>query len=119
MRATVAAAALGLPALAGCYNPNPPQGAPCASDNECPSSQKCVGGFCGGSEPGQDSGTGSDADAALDAPAIPLCQQWTAKHFDPCMIPQPGGDLNLNLALSNFSLDSDSGQLKGKANTTI
>src|SRR5687767_9775085 len=111
-----AAVALGLCALAGCYNPSPPQGAPCTDDDHCPSSQKCVGGFCGGAIGTDGGGT---ADTMPDSPSLPLCQQWTPKHFDACMIPAPTGDMDLGVALSGYNLDTNTGEMKGKMGTVI
>lgn len=109
-------AAFAVFALSGCYHPSPPAGAPCASDNECPGEQQCIAGFCGGSASATDSGT---IDVAIDSVVIPLCQQWHPKHFDPCAIPMPTGDLDLTAALSSYNFDTDTGVMKGKANTTI
>ena len=106
MRAVVAMA---LCASAGCYSPTPPQGVPCVDDDHCPSSQKCIAGYCGGT-------SGIDArndDAMLDA-VLPLCQQWHPEHFDPCTIPAPTADLNLTTTFANYSLDTDKPELKGK-----
>src|SRR5215210_5268627 len=108
-------AAIGLFALVGCYSPTPPQNVPCVDDEHCPSSQKCIAGFCGGSS-GIDGGA---TDAMADAPALPLCELWTATHFDPCTIPAPTGDLDLGTALSGYTLDTDKPELKGKMGTII
>lgn len=35
-----------LVALATCYQPNPPAGAPCSTNNECPFGQSCLRGTC-------------------------------------------------------------------------
>src|SRR5438045_1539421 len=94
------AVAISVVAWVGCYNPSPKAGAPCATDTECPGDQKCVGGLCGGTVNGTDSGS---VDVAIDSPMIPLCQQWSPKHFDPCAIPMPTSDLDLTTTLSGFS----------------
>ena len=103
-------------AAAGCYNPSPPRGAPCDNDLGCPAGQACLGGFCGGSG---SAGIDAAADALMlvDAPAA--CLDWMPRHFDPCGLPAPIGDLNLTLALSGYSWDTDTPKLKGKMNTTV
>ena len=45
MRASVLVTLL----VSGCFAPSPPTGAPCDTDEQCPSSQRCVAGSCGGS----------------------------------------------------------------------
>lgn len=106
--------ALAVLVVAGCYNPSPPAGAPCADDNGCPSGQACAGGFCGGSA------TTTDSSVAIDTTQPDTCANWTAKHFDACAIPSPPpGDLNLGVALSDYTLDTSNATLKGKANTSI
>jgi hypothetical protein len=40
--------ALAVVLLAGCYAPQPPQGAPCDDDHPCPTGQSCIAGTCGG-----------------------------------------------------------------------
>src|SRR5687768_9854029 len=108
-------AAAVLLALGGCYNPSPPSGVACGDENVCPAGQKCIGGFCGGTMPELDAST---IDVLLiDAPA--LCTMWDARHFDPCMLPAPMGDLNLDGTLSGYSFDTDKPELKGKMNTVI
>ncbi|HEY5921978.1 MAG TPA: hypothetical protein VIV11_09930 [Kofleriaceae bacterium] len=101
-------------AVAGCYNPTPPAGVACVDNDGCPSGQDCIAGFCGGSGGSVDAQ--SDTQPA-DAPAI--CSTWQPRHFDPCMLPAPIGDLNLTDALSGFGWDTDAPQLKGKMNTLI
>ncbi len=101
-------------AAGGCYNPTLKTGAPCATSSDCPGDQQCVAGHCGGAGADMDAGF---EDAAIDAPA--LCTTWTAHHFAPCDLPAPIGSLNLNVALSGYSWDTDAPVLKGKMNTTI
>lgn len=102
--------------LAACYSPSAPAGAPCTDDSQCPSGQQCVAGTCGGTDVTTDAAD-APPDVPPDSPA--LCTTWTAEHFDPCAIPAPGGDLNLTQALSGFTWDTSSGELKGRMNTTI
>lgn len=64
-RAAVVAAAL----AAGCYHPVVPEGAPCTTSTECPTSQRCWAGACRVHEPEVDAGA-TDAAAAVDAAAI-------------------------------------------------
>ncbi len=100
--------------VGGCYQPSAPAGVPCGDNDACPAGQQCVGGICGGTEPG--------ADASLDATEIdaaPLCTTWQPRHFDPCGLPMPLGDLDLTTALSGFSWDTSKPVLKGKMNTVI
>jgi hypothetical protein len=110
-----AAVAMVLCACAGCYSPTPPQHSPCIDDDHCPSSQKCIAGYCGGSS--TDDG-GAGVDAIADA-AIPLCEQWHPEHFDPCAIPSPTGDLDLGMGQSPYNLDTDKAELKGKMNQLV
>ncbi|HTL32745.1 MAG TPA: hypothetical protein VL326_06460 [Kofleriaceae bacterium] len=110
-----AAVAIGLCAWVGCYSPSPPQHVPCVDDDHCPSSQKCIAGYCGGTS--DSDGGGIDNDAASDA--LPLCQQWRPAHFDPCMIPMPSADLNLTVTYSGYTLDTDKPELKGKMGMTF
>jgi hypothetical protein len=42
----------------GCYSPRLPEGAPCASDGDCPAPQRCVAGVS--------CGTGTASDASID-----------------------------------------------------
>lgn len=104
-----AAVAMALCACAGCYSPTPPQNVPCVDDDHCPTSQKCIGGYCGGN--GVDGGHTDDA--MVDA--LPLCQQWHPKYFDPCSIPAPT-DIDLGPTWADYSLDTDKAELKGKMN---
>lgn len=102
-----------LVAAVGCYNPTVPAGAPCTDDNGCPTGQACIGGFCGGTE--LPDGGGS---ATVDATPF-TCDMWKAKHFNPCTIPPPGGDLALSVGQSGYTLDTASGTLKGKMGVII
>ncbi len=105
--------ALALALLAGCYSPAPPAGAPCGENGACPSGMSCVGGFCGG-------GSATDAEVvAIDAIDALTCTTWNARHVEPCALPAPIGDLSLTDALSGFSWDTDTGELKGKMGTVI
>ncbi len=112
-------------ALGGCYSPSAPTGAPCTDDTQCPSSQRCIDGFCGGGGPGgatDDAAAdtlGATLDAEPDAPA--LCTTWTAEHFDPCAIPPPLGDVSLVSVDNNdrYDLDTDDGTLVDKDNAPI
>src|SRR6186713_1149225 len=56
--------------LVGCYAPELKTGSPCSTDSQCPSSQRCVAGTCGGSDVLADAPSGNDdADvAAVDGP---------------------------------------------------
>lgn len=50
--------------------------------------------------------------SASDAPpidAIPPCKLWTARHFDACAIPAPGG--NLELTSGAYTYDTTAGKL--------
>ena len=51
--------------LYACYSPSLPAGHPCADDSRCPSGQKCIAGFCGGSN------TPVDVQA-VDTPTKPI-----------------------------------------------
>lgn len=56
-------------ALAACYAPVTPAGAPCARDEQCPHAQQCVSGVCGGS--GEELLDADAPDASpLDAPSL-------------------------------------------------
>jgi hypothetical protein len=46
--------------VCGCFSPTPPRGAPCVSDDRCPSDQRCIDGRCGGN-------AGGDIDAQMNA----------------------------------------------------
>jgi hypothetical protein len=67
--------------LAGCYNPSAPLGAPCATDDGCPSGQVCVASRC--ALPTMDGpGSGSDAgtmmsDAAPEASTVELSDDFS------------------------------------------
>ena len=102
--------------LAGCYTATPPAGVPCGEDDACPNGQACIAGVCGGTGANLDAAT-VDSGPVIDAPA--LCATWTARHFEPCMLPSPGGDLNLTDALANYSWDLDKPELKGKMGITV
>jgi hypothetical protein len=54
MRASVLVTLL----VSGCFAPSPPSGAPCDTDEQCPSSQRCIVGVC------QKGGGGGGPDAA-------------------------------------------------------
>ncbi|HEY5921700.1 MAG TPA: hypothetical protein VIV11_08515 [Kofleriaceae bacterium] len=55
--------------LAGCYAPEFPLGAPCTTDSDCPASQHCVAGYCGGSEVADDaSSDDADGEVSIDDP---------------------------------------------------
>jgi hypothetical protein len=62
VRSILLIAALG----AGCYQPSPPEGAPCSPDRSCPSGLKCDDGICV-SHPRDAGGDGSLDPDALDA----------------------------------------------------
>lgn len=111
-------------ALGGCYSPSAPTGAPCTDDTQCPSSQRCIDGFCGGGGSGATDDAAADTlqiadDAPIDMPA--LCTTWTAEHFDPCAIPTPLGDLALDAVDNNdrYDWDTDTGVLEDKDNVAI
>ena len=55
-------------AVAGCYRPSPPAGAPCAN-GECPSGLRCVDDICISGDPDGD-GSVADADLTDAAPAL-------------------------------------------------
>jgi hypothetical protein len=109
-------AALTAVAVAGCYSAAPPAGVPCGEDDVCPSGQMCIAGVCNGGGANLDAST-DDSGPPTDAPA--LCATWDPKHFDPCMLPAPSGDLTLTQALAGYSWDTSKPELKGKMNTTI
>jgi hypothetical protein len=110
-------AALVVLAVAGCYSPAPPAGVPCGEDDVCPGGQACIAGVCAKTDGVNLDAPADDSGPAIDAPA--LCATWTARHFDPCMLPAPGGDLTLTPALAGYSWDTSKPELKGKMNTTI
>src|SRR4051812_22134637 len=56
--------------------------------------------------PGDDGGTDADA-VIIDAPAD--CTLWTAKHFMPCAIPAPMGDVSLEASLSPYTYTTTTG----------
>lgn len=59
--------AVWLSAIAGCFNPSPPQGTPCGAGGACPSGQRCnTAGVC---VVGPDELV--DAPGAVDAPLVP------------------------------------------------
>jgi hypothetical protein len=58
--------------VAGCYSPRLSEGAPCASDEYCPSPQRCVGGSCATSA-AADAPAGDDAAVdAVPVDAVPV-----------------------------------------------
>ena len=69
-------------AVAACYAPHPPEGAPCTDSARCPSGQRCVAGFC------------SSADASpppLDAPPIDSDGDGIVDSLDNCpTVANPG-----------------------------
>jgi hypothetical protein len=72
-------------------------------------------GFEHGVVPG--TGDGGPDVHVIDAP--PECSQWSAKHFTPCAIPAPLGDLTLDAAHSPYTYTTTNGELTDNANTVI
>ena len=66
--------------VAGCYSPSPGTGAPCASDQQCPSPLRCVANTCGGE---LTDGSPDDVADAVDAgPDAPLGMWSPPKEVD-------------------------------------
>ena len=100
-------------AASGCYDPTPPAGVPCGDNDVCPAGQTCIAGICEGS---------MDADVVPDALSTdaPLgCEAWQAKHFTPCALPAPMGDLQMIESMSTYNWDTSSGVLKAKAGKVV
>jgi Thrombospondin type 3 repeat len=76
MRASVLVTLL----VAGCFAPSPPSGAPCDTDEQCPSSQRCIVGAC------QKSGGGNtpDADGSTDGPPNDVDNDGILNTADNC-----------------------------------
>ncbi|MDQ3367689.1 MAG: hypothetical protein M3680_19885 [Myxococcota bacterium] len=91
-------------ALAGCYQPAPGAGAPCAERELCPSGQSCVAGRCqigGGGEPdaSPDGTVPTDAAIIVDAAPDAAPSMWSAP------VPIPG--VNTGSAESDPTMSAD------------
>ncbi|HEU0029440.1 MAG TPA: hypothetical protein VFQ53_02320 [Kofleriaceae bacterium] len=67
------AVVLGGVAVAACYQPTPPEGAPCASNAECPASLTCFDGHCRSAAPELDARPTGDGPVTGDAPLPGAC----------------------------------------------
>ena len=95
----------------GCFNPTYPEGLACAVDTQwCPPDMTCMNGTCSPSHlPNSDAMT-VDADLQPDAISEPDAGSdctWNSNYFDPCIIPDPLGDLILNAGTYEYNTDLD------------
>lgn len=70
--------------VTGCFAPTPPAGAPCDIDEQCPSSQRCIAGHCGGSDPSVDSSTPGDDGMTIDGPPEDVDADGVLNAMDNC-----------------------------------
>ncbi len=74
--------------LGACFAPTPPTGAPCETDSQCPSNQKCIASFCGGkmSSSNVDAPISSDPDGGptIDGPPEDLDADGVLNAMDNC-----------------------------------
>ena len=101
--------------VAGCTFPTPSEQYACQVTPDCEAGRFCDRGLCVVGNP--------PADAAADTPDAPEvidCMTFAARHFDACLLPAPGGELDLTMP-GTYYYDTSSGSLTDPANavTTV